>query len=49
MATSHLKMRAGVDDVDKRKFLTSAGLELRPLVRPVRNQSLRPMRYDGFQ
>jgi hypothetical protein len=29
--------RAGLDDVEKRKFLTLPGLELRPLVRPGRN------------
>jgi hypothetical protein len=28
--------RAGLDDVEKRKFLTLPGLELRPLGRPVR-------------
>jgi hypothetical protein len=27
--------RAGLDDVEKRKFLTLTGLELRPLCRPV--------------
>jgi hypothetical protein len=27
--------RAGLDDVEKRKFLTLPGLELRPLGRPV--------------
>jgi hypothetical protein len=29
--------RAGLDDVEERKFLTLAGLELRPLGRPARN------------
>jgi hypothetical protein len=29
--------RAGVDDVEKRKFLTPPGLELRPLFRPARS------------
>jgi hypothetical protein len=28
--------RAGLDDVEKRKFLTLSGLELRPLGRPAR-------------
>jgi hypothetical protein len=28
--------RTGLDDVEKRKFLTLPGLELRPLGRPVR-------------
>jgi hypothetical protein len=32
--------RAGLDDMDKCKFLNSPGLELRPLSRPVRSQSL---------
>jgi hypothetical protein len=32
--------RAGVDDVDKRKFLSLPGLELRPLGRPACSQSL---------
>jgi hypothetical protein len=32
--------RAGPDDVDKRKFLIIPGLELRPLGRQVRSQSL---------
>jgi hypothetical protein len=30
--------RAGLDDLEKRKFLTLPGLELRPLGRPARNQ-----------
>jgi hypothetical protein len=29
--------RAGLDDVEKRKFLTLPGLELRPLGRPARS------------
>jgi hypothetical protein len=32
--------RAGLDDVEKGKFLTLGGLELRPLSRPVCSQSL---------
>jgi hypothetical protein len=32
--------RAGLDDVEKRKFLTLPGLELRPLGRPTHSQSL---------
>jgi hypothetical protein len=32
--------RAGLDDVEKRKFLTLPGLELRLLVRPARSQFL---------
>jgi hypothetical protein len=38
--------RAGLDDVEKRKFLPLPGLELRHLGRPARSQSLyRPQRY----
>jgi hypothetical protein len=33
-------LRAGLDDVEKRKFLTLSGLELRPLGRSARSQSL---------
>jgi hypothetical protein len=40
--------RAGLDDVKKRKFLTLPGLELRPLGRPARSQSLYRLRYPGF-
>jgi hypothetical protein len=29
--------RAGLDDLEKRKFFTIPGLELRPLSRPARN------------
>jgi hypothetical protein len=32
--------KAGLDDMEKRKFLTLPGLELRPLGRPARSQSL---------
>jgi hypothetical protein len=32
--------RAGLEDVEKRKFLTLSGLELRPLGRPAGSQSL---------
>jgi hypothetical protein len=32
--------RAGLNDVEKRKFLTLPGIELRPLVCPVHSQSL---------
>jgi hypothetical protein len=32
--------RAGLYDVEKRKFLTVSGLEFRPLDRPARSQSL---------
>jgi hypothetical protein len=39
--------RAGLDDVDKRKFLTLPGLELQPLRHPVRSQSLYLLRYPG--
>jgi hypothetical protein len=43
-----LDRRAGLDDVEKRKFLTLPGLELRPLGRPARTQSLYRLRYPGF-
>jgi hypothetical protein len=39
--------RAGLDDVEKRKFLTLPGLELSPLVRRVRSQSLYRPSYRG--
>jgi hypothetical protein len=39
--------KAGLDDVGKRKFLTLPGLELRPLGRPARSQSLYRLRYPG--
>jgi hypothetical protein len=39
--------RAGLKDVEKKKFLTLPGPELRPLGRPVRSQSLRRLRYPG--
>jgi hypothetical protein len=37
----------GLDDVEKRKFLTLLRLELRPLGRPARRQSLYRLRYPG--
>jgi hypothetical protein len=37
--------RAGLDDVEKREFLTLPGLELRPIGRPARSQSLYRLRY----
>jgi hypothetical protein len=39
--------RAGLDEVEKRKFLTLPGLELLPLGRPARSQSLYRLRYPG--
>jgi hypothetical protein len=39
--------RASLDDVKKRKLLTLAGLELRPLCRPARSQSLYRLLYPG--
>jgi hypothetical protein len=39
--------RAGLDYVEKRKFLTLPGLKLRPLGRPTRSQSLYRLRYLG--
>jgi hypothetical protein len=40
--------RAGLDDVEKRKFLTLRGLELRPLGCPARSQSLYRLSYPGL-
>jgi hypothetical protein len=37
--------RVGLDDVEKRKFFTLPELELRPLGRPARTQSLYRLRY----
>jgi hypothetical protein len=39
--------RAGLDEVEKRKFLTLWGLELRPLGLPARSQSLYRLSYPG--
>jgi hypothetical protein len=39
--------RAGLDDVEKRKLLTVQGLELRPLGRPTRSQSLYKLSYPS--
>jgi hypothetical protein len=39
--------RAGMDDMEKREFLTLPGLELQPLGRPARSQSLYRLRYPG--
>jgi hypothetical protein len=39
--------RASVDDVEKRKFLILPELELRPLGRPARSQSLYRLLYPG--
>jgi hypothetical protein len=39
--------RAGLDDVDKRKFLTLSGLEVPPFGRPARSQSLYRLSYPG--
>jgi hypothetical protein len=41
--------RTGLDDVEKRKFLTLPGLELRSLGLPARSQSLYRLRYPGFR
>jgi hypothetical protein len=38
-------LRAGVDDMEKRKFLPPTGLDLRPLGRPASSQSLYRLRY----
>jgi hypothetical protein len=39
--------RVGLNDDEKRKFLAQPGLELRPLGRPARSQSLYRLRYPG--
>jgi hypothetical protein len=39
--------RAGLDDVENRNFLNIPGLELRPLSRPTRSQSLYRLSYPG--
>jgi hypothetical protein len=39
---------AGLDDVEKRKLLTLLELELRPLGRPARSQSLYRLRTNVF-
>jgi hypothetical protein len=39
--------RAGLDDVEKRKFLTLPELELRPFGRPARSQVLYRLSYLG--
>jgi hypothetical protein len=39
--------RAGLDYLENKKFLTLPGLELRPLSRPARSQSLYRLRYPG--
>jgi hypothetical protein len=41
--------KTGLDDMEKRKFLTLPGLELRHFSRPARNQSLYRLRYPGSQ
>jgi hypothetical protein len=42
---SWVDQRAGVDDVERRKFLPPLGLNLRPLGRPAHSQSLYRLRY----
>jgi hypothetical protein len=39
--------RTGLDDVEKRKFLTLPEIELRSLSRPACRKSLYPLRYPG--
>jgi hypothetical protein len=41
--------RAGLDDVEKRKFFTLSGLELQPLSCPAYSWSLYQLRYPGSQ
>jgi hypothetical protein len=39
--------RAGLDDLEKRKFLNLPGLEIRPVGRPAHSQLLYRLRYPG--
>jgi hypothetical protein len=39
--------RAVLEDLERRKFLTLLGLELRPISRPARSQSQYRLRYTG--
>jgi hypothetical protein len=39
--------RAGLDEVERRKILPLPGLEIRPLGRSARSQSLSRLRYHG--
>jgi hypothetical protein len=40
-----MDVRAGLDEMEERKFLNLPGLELRPLGRPARSLSLYRLRY----
>jgi hypothetical protein len=44
---SWVDLRTGLEDMEKRKFLTLLVLELRPLGYPARSQSLYRLRYPG--
>jgi hypothetical protein len=39
--------RAGLEDVEERKYITLPGLEIRPLGRPARSLSLYRLRLPG--
>jgi hypothetical protein len=41
--------RVGLDDLENRKFLTLQGLEVQPLSRTARSQSLYRLRYPGYK
>jgi hypothetical protein len=43
-----MHLRAGLDDMEKRKFLIIPGLELRPLRHPASSQSLYRLIYPGW-
>jgi hypothetical protein len=45
--TPRVDPRADLDDLEKRKYLTLSGLELRSLGRPARSQSLYRLSYRG--
>jgi hypothetical protein len=40
--------KTGLDDVERKKILPLSVLELRPLGRPARTQSLYRLRYPGY-
>jgi hypothetical protein len=44
-----LDLRAGLDDMEKWKFLVPPGLQLRPLGRQASSQSLYRLRYPGSE
>jgi hypothetical protein len=49
MTGSWVRYTSDLDDMEKWKFLTRPGLELRPVGHPARSQSLNRLRYRGSQ